>query len=170
MDDITNGRSIKAISNGMIHELPQQRRRSIRLQGYNYSTAGAYFITICTKNRECLFGQVVGATGGCPEITGGCPEITGSRPEMMGGRLEMVLNQYGIIVRDEWIRSASIRSEIELDEFVVMPNHFHGIVIIRRGDRPVAPTGRCRPRLKTGKQMMNLYASGYNSILVEEIL
>jgi REP element-mobilizing transposase RayT len=56
----------------------------------------------------------------------------------------MILNEFGRIVQDEWIKSASIRREIELDEFVVMPNHFHAIVKIvggcRRGDRPVAPT------------------------------
>ena len=90
-------------------------RRSIRLQGYDYSLAGAYFITICTKNRECLFGEI---------ITNG-----------------ISLNNFGMIARDEWIKSAAIRFEIELDEFVVMPNHFHGIVVIHgRGDRPVAPT------------------------------
>jgi len=90
-------------------------RRSIRLQGYDYSLAGAYFITICTKNRECLFGEII--------------------------TNEMSLNNFGMIARDEWIKSTAIRFEIELDEFVVMPNHFHGIVVIQgRGDRPVAPT------------------------------
>ncbi len=91
-------------------------RRSIRLKGYDYSQAGAYFITICTHNRECLFGQIVNS--------------------------EMHLNEYGETVRDEWEKSTHIRAEIELGEFVVMPNHFHGIVLITgsRGDRPVAPT------------------------------
>ncbi|TRZ53070.1 transposase [bacterium] len=93
-------------------------RHSIRLQGYDYSSAGAYFIIICTKNRECLFGEIIAN--------------------------EMSLNNFGMIARDEWIKSAAIRSEIELDEFVVMPNHFHGIVVIHgRGDRPVAPTEQC---------------------------
>src|SRR4030042_5366870 len=95
-------------------------RRSIRLRNYDCSSAGAYFITICAYNRECLFGKiVVGANGVRPK---------------------MILNEYGIITRDEWIKSAAIRFEIELDEFVVMPNHFHGIVVVHgRGDRPVAP-------------------------------
>lgn len=52
----------------------------------------------------------------------------------------MRLNQCGQIAHDEWYKSAEIRDEIELDEFIVMPNHIHGIVIIRRGDRPVTPT------------------------------
>lgn len=93
-------------------------RRSIRLPGYDYAAAGAYFITICTQGRECLFGQV--ADG------------------------EMRLNDLGEIVREEWEKSARMRVEIELGEFVVMPNHFHAIVVIRwgdgRGDRPVART------------------------------
>jgi len=89
-------------------------RRSIRLKGYDYSQSGAYFVTVCTHNRECLLG----------EITDG----------------EMVLNEFGKIVADEWIKTGEIRDEIELDAWVIMPNHFHGIVMIRRGDRPVAPT------------------------------
>lgn len=89
-------------------------RRSIRLPGYDYSAAGAYFITICTQARECLFGQV------------------------MDG--EMRLNAMGEIVREEWEKSAAMRVEIEICEYVVMPNHFHAIVVIRWGDRPVART------------------------------
>jgi len=92
-------------------------RRSIRLKNRDYSESGYYFITICCYNRACLFGKIVDN--------------------------EMILNDYGQIARDEWIKSSSIRGEIELDEFVVMPNHFHAIVKIvndGRGDRPVAPT------------------------------
>lgn len=79
-------------------------RRSIRLQGYDYAQAGAYCITLCTHERECLFG----------EITDG----------------EMHMNDIGRIVADEWLKTPIIRAEIELDEWVVMPNHFHGIIVI----------------------------------------
>ena len=79
-------------------------RRSIRLQGYDYSQAGAYFVTICTQNRACLFGNIKND--------------------------EMVLNEYGGAVRDEWLKTAESRAGIRADEFVVMPNHFHGIIII----------------------------------------
>jgi len=59
---------------------------------------------------------------------------------MKTNKPEMILNVYGKIIRDEWMRTAQIRKEIEIGEFIVMPNHFHGIVFIRgRGDRPVAP-------------------------------
>ena len=98
-------------------------RRSIRLKGYDYSQAGAYFVTLCAQNRECLFGEIVDQ--------------------------EIRLNDAGKIVAAEWLKNAEIRDEIELDEWVVMPNHFHGILVIAdsgtvvgcRGDRPVAPTG-----------------------------
>lgn len=93
---------------------PQRNRRSIRLQGYDYSQAGAYFVTLCTQDRECLFGEIVNG--------------------------EMRLNEAGRVVAHEWIKTAKIRDEIELDEWVVMPNHFHGILVIAdgRGDPQVA--------------------------------
>ncbi|WP_373497934.1 transposase [Desulfococcus sp.] len=94
--------------------MSQRNRRSIRLQGYDYSQAGAYFVTTCTQNRECLFGHIVDG--------------------------EMRLKDAGKIVADEWMKTATIRHEIELDEWVVMPNHFHGIVVIA-GD-PVGAHGR----------------------------
>lgn len=83
---------------------PQRNRHSVRLQGYDYSQAGTYFITFCTQDRQCLFGHIVES--------------------------EMRLNDAGKIVADEWIKTSAIRHEIELDAWVVMPNHFHGIVII----------------------------------------
>jgi REP element-mobilizing transposase RayT len=103
----------------MMDPTHRHHRRSIRLKGYDYSRTGAYFVTICTQNRDCIFGNVVDGA--------------------------MVLNDAGMIAGDEWVKSANIRVEIEMDVFVVMPNHLHGIVIIqrdetRRGDRPVAPT------------------------------
>lgn len=116
-------------------------RRSIRLKDYDYSQSGAYFVTVCTQNRECLFG----------EITDG----------------EMVLNEFGKIVADEWIKTGEIRDEIELDAWVVMPNHFHGIVIICRGDRPVAPTPAALPgpRPKSIGSLM----SGFKSAVTKRI-
>ena len=82
------------------------RRRSIRLKGYDYTQPGAYFVTICTHGRAMLFGRVVDG--------------------------EMALNAYGEIVREEWFRTVQVRPYMELfpDEFVVMPNHIHGIVWI----------------------------------------
>jgi REP element-mobilizing transposase RayT len=82
-------------------------RRSIRLKGYDYSQAGAYFITLCVQDRECLFGSVVDD--------------------------EMQLNEHGQIVWDVWYDLPNHVSNVVLDAFVVMPNHVHGILIINDG-------------------------------------
>ncbi|WP_412710101.1 transposase [Atrimonas thermophila] len=88
------------------------------MKDYDYSQAGAYFITICTKNRECLFGSIVNG--------------------------EMLLSAWGVIVKNEWLRTSIIRPNIVVDEFVLMPNHLHGILVIVdtdcRGTLQRAPT------------------------------
>jgi len=91
-------------------------RRSIRLRDYDFSAAGAYFMTICAWNRDCLFGDIVNG--------------------------EMVLNDLGRLVFAEWNRTPEIRKEIELDVAVVMPNHFHGIICIVDDGTNVGATGR----------------------------
>ncbi len=104
-------RESKKISEGCVLEHNERfvKRRSIRLKEYDYSQIGAYFLTICTYHRQCLLGDMVD-----------------------GG---VVLSSIGTIVVEEWLRSAEIRKEIELDAFVIMPNHLHGIVAIHRGER-----------------------------------
>ena len=120
-------------------------RRSIRLADYDYSAEGGYFITIVTQGRVSLFGEVINS--------------------------EMQLNDYGKIVYEEWFRSTNIRHEIELDmnEFVVMPNHIHGIVYIiddqGRGDRPVAPTKPIGPPPKS----IGAFVAGYKSAVTIRI-
>ena len=79
-------------------------RHSIRLKDFDYAQAGAYFITICAWQRECLFGEIVNG--------------------------EMVLNDMGRIVVEEWERTDTVRKNVIIDEFVVMPNHFHGIIFL----------------------------------------
>jgi REP element-mobilizing transposase RayT len=77
-------------------------RRSIRLPDYDYSQQGLYFVTICVQDRECLFGKI--------------------------DESEMILNEIGKIVRNEWLKTAELRPNVKLHEFVVMPNHFHAIL------------------------------------------
>ncbi len=81
-------------------------RKSIRLKGYDYSQEGLYFITICCQDKICRFGHIEND--------------------------EMICNQYGIVAYNEWIKTSQIRSNITLHEFVVMPNHIHGIIEINR--------------------------------------
>jgi REP element-mobilizing transposase RayT len=99
------------------------RRRSIRLQGYDYSHAGAYFVTLCTQDRECLFGDIVDG--------------------------EMRLNDAGRIVANSWEWLAEQYDHVSLDEYVVMPNHAHGIIVItgdcRGGSRTAPTTGIRKP-------------------------
>ena len=80
------------------------KRKQLRLKNYDYSQEGTYYVTVCTQNRECLFGVVCDG--------------------------EMKLNEYGEIVKHEWGKTGEIRKNIELDEFIVMPNHIHGIINI----------------------------------------
>ena len=114
-------------------------RRSIRLKGYDYTQPGAYFVTFCTYQRLHLFGEVVDGN--------------------------MVLNDRGKIARDEWFKTAELRPYVKLyeDEFVIMPNHGHGIIWIEenvgalrgnaqlqveqeRAERCSAPTKSVAPR------------------------
>jgi len=75
--------------------------RSIRLPGLDYTQPRAYFVAICAHGRDCLFGKV--ADG------------------------DVVLNHLGRLDHEEWTYTEIVRPEVELDEFVIMPNHLHGI-------------------------------------------
>ena len=87
-------------------------RRSIRLKGYDYGSAGAYFVTICTQNRTCWFGVL--ADG------------------------EMRLNDAGRVAQASWDELPARFPDVRLDTFVVMPNHVHGIIIV--GAQFIAPS------------------------------
>ncbi len=82
----------------------EHHRRSIRLKNYDYSQPAAYFITICTHNRECIFGEIVDG--------------------------KMVLIAFGEIAKQCWIEIPQHFPQVQLDAFVIMPNHVHGIIII----------------------------------------
>jgi putative transposase len=86
-------------------------RRSIRLKGYDYGQSGLYFITICAWERQCIFGSVRDG--------------------------EMQLSEFGEVARDEWLRTPVLRPNIDLAEFVIMPNHIHGIIVIEDMDMGV---------------------------------
>ncbi|MBX9256382.1 transposase [Desmonostoc muscorum CCALA 125] len=88
----------------MPYDPQKHHRHSIRLKGYDYTQSCAYFITICTKARQCLFGNVV--------------------------KGEMQLNSLGHIAFNCWQTIPDHFPHIELDTFLVMPNHLHGILII----------------------------------------
>ncbi len=101
----------------MKKDLERYHRRSIRLRGYDYAQAGAYFVTICTRDSECLFGDVVDG--------------------------EMHPNEFGRLAMDAWSALPDHFPSVILDAFVVMPNHPHGILNIddRRGGETVGEGG-----------------------------
>ncbi len=80
------------------------RIESTRLPGWDYSAPGWYFVTICTDQRLLFFGEIVDG--------------------------QMRLSPAGQIVAEEWLRTAQVRSNVVLDEWVIMPNHVHGIIVI----------------------------------------
>ena len=82
------------------------RIESTRLKGWDYSATGVYFVTLCTRDRKCFFGEVVNG--------------------------ETNLSPIGDIVAEEWQKTAAIRPNVELDVWIVMPNHLHGIIIINQ--------------------------------------
>ena len=79
-------------------------RRSIRLPEYDYSLPGEYYVTNCIHNRECLLGDVVDE--------------------------QMILNDFGLSVKKFWLALPSHYENLSLEEWVIMPNHMHGIIII----------------------------------------
>lgn len=88
----------------MTFDPENHHRRSIRLKGYDYTQAGAYFVTICTQHRTCLFGEMVNE--------------------------QMQLNDAGRFVEQCWLDIPHHFPHVELEAFVVMPNHVHGIIVI----------------------------------------
>ena len=82
-----------------------RHRRSLRLQGYDYTWPGAYFVTVCTFERRSLFGPIHDGA--------------------------MQLNELGKIVEQAWLQTGVLRSRVKLDVYAIMPNHIHGIIFIQ---------------------------------------
>jgi REP element-mobilizing transposase RayT len=124
---------------------------SARLQGYDYGSNGFYFVTICTKNRNHYFGDIVVETGNCPSDiddhvyneTGNCPSL---HPTLIGQT-----------VIDYWTEIPKHYPFVELDEFVLMPNHLHGILFfnVQTGNGPSQRPGQPN---QFGVQSQNLGA------------
>ena len=108
------------------------RIASARLRNWDYGWAGAYFVTICTKNRVCFFGDVVNG--------------------------DMKLWPIGVVAKNEWLKTFEMRPDMNLQmgEYVVMPNHFHAIIIIGRNEYNMRRNRPPEPQNKFGVQSKNL--------------
>lgn len=129
--------------------LPQ--RHTIRLTDYDYSQNGFYFVTVCCQDKICRFGKVK--------------------------ECEVVLNDAGKIARDEWLKTPLLRPNIELGEFIIMPNHMHGIIVIN--DNFVG-TNCIRPAMgvldtplqrefKSPSQTLGSILRGYKSAVTKQV-
>ncbi|MBK9098411.1 MAG: transposase [bacterium] len=99
----------------MNNDKPKNQRRSIRLKEFDYSTPWWYYVTVCTYERKYLFGKIV--------------------------KGKMVLNEFGKIVEVEWLKTKEIRNNVDLDYYVIMPNHLHGNIIINGRGELNSPQG-----------------------------
>ena len=118
-----------------------RRRKPLRLKEYDYSLAGTYFVAICTKDRIHLFGEIING--------------------------EMQCNNIGEIAEQSWKKLPQHFSNIMLDEFVVMPNHVHGVIILNEQDcRDVQlniPTGNYFSRISPKRQSLGVIVRTYKS-------
>jgi len=127
-------------------------RNSVRLRTYDYRSAGAYFVTICTFRKEAILAEIVnGATH---------------------------LKPAGEIVQEEWFKSAQIRAEIELDKFIIMPNHLHGIIfiddsVVAHGMRPESDKfemrAHSRAPLHRAAESLGSFIAGFKSACTKRI-
>ena len=97
----------------MKYNLQKHNRKAIRLKGYDYSRTGLYFITICCYEKTCLFGDVIDD--------------------------EIRLNTAGIIARNCWLAIPKHFPNVQLHQFVIMPNHIHGIIEFIVGAKNFSP-------------------------------
>lgn len=107
------------------------RIESARCQNWDYTANGYYFITICTRDRQCLFGDII------------------------DGKIQ--LSVIGQIVAEEWQKTEQIRSNVQIDASVVMPNHLHGILIIQKPVEtlhPNTPVETFRRNVSTNKSRL----------------
>lgn len=106
-----------------------RNRQTIRLRGYDYSSPGAYFITICVQNRECIFGKIIDG--------------------------KMIVNNAGKMVQTIWRKIPEYFPNVILDKFITMPNHIHGILFIKNFCRGAIyralPIYRTTPRRNNSK-------------------
>ena len=125
-----------------LNHSPKANRRSIRLREYDYAQSGMYFFTVCTHERELLFGD--GVDG------------------------EMHSNDFAQIVWDEGYKSTTVRHELDLDTFVVMPNHIHGIILLKNR-ASVGASGRSPFSSGPSRNSLGAFIAGFKAATTKRI-
>ena len=127
-----------------------KKRKNIRLRGFDYSSEGLYFITICCQDRACLFGDIENG--------------------------EMILNDAGKMVKSGWFKIQERYKNIQLHEYVVMPNHFHAILEIVgaplvgvRNENNATGKGQPQGIAPTGKTVGDMVGAFQSIVTVEYI-
>ncbi|MFH0771141.1 MAG: transposase [Candidatus Omnitrophota bacterium] len=113
------------------------QRKKVRLTKYDYSTNGFYYVTVCTHSHEEIFGKI---------------EIN-----------DITLNVYGEIAKNSWLNLPNHHKNIQLDAFVVMPNHIHGIIVIE------CPVGNGPARSVNENNNLSVVIGSYKSAVTKQI-
>ena len=128
------------------HALPphpdRRHRRSTRLSEFDYTRQGAYFVTMCTQNRMCLFGEIVNG--------------------------EMRMNELGRVAHSVWKEIPAHFPQVETDAWVVMPNHVHGILLIAHNAR-ATHASPLRPSSGPPKRSLGAIVGSYKSAVSKRI-
>ena len=122
----------------MTYNPDKHHRKSIRLKEFDYTQAGWYYFTIVVQDRECLLGEIENG--------------------------KIILNNCGEIIEAAWLKIPELRPYVELDDFIIMPNHFHGILIINENSNDskvrvtdsVTPTKEIEPVAPTKDALTNI--------------
>ena len=116
-----------------------QNRRSIRLPEYDYTSAGAYFVTLLAYQRKNIFARIEDG--------------------------HIILSKLGKILKREWLQSGQIRRELEIyeDEFVIMPNHMHGIVWIQSSDLLPKPSVSTPSKFTQVSKSLGSFIAGFKA-------
>jgi putative transposase len=112
-----------------------KKRKQIRLPNYDYSENGFYFVTVCSNARESIFGEYKIPVGA---------GLASARNNDTISESDLELSPVGTIIESQWLNIPNQYDNVELDEYVIMPNHIHGIIVInhtkKRADARPAPT------------------------------
>ena len=119
-------------------------RKPNRLKNYDYSQPGYYFVTICTFNKEFVFGRMAGES--------------------------IILNKFGKIARDNWQAISNHFNDCEIDDFIIMPDHMHGIVFVYENNASVGHRHACALQKCSRKhERLPEIIAGYKSSVSKQI-